>query len=221
MLRRRQAVSVIASYQPKLVRVLRSVQNSPFMKGDRFSWWLPLCVGFAMFLALLVPDRDGSFILCVLLGLLFVSVMVTDAIRKKQRRYLSTLLTLGIYCALSAAILGHFYLVHTYARWLVVSHNYKAKVLAQAAVNGELKHVEWDGWGFAGAGNTTVYLVFDPTDSLSAADKIHQPGKFPGIPCQVPLVNRVERQWYIVRFYTDENWGQRNVLNCGSQNKLL
>jgi hypothetical protein len=59
------------------------------------------------------------------------------------------------------------------------SQSYKREVLAQSGgTAGELKHVEWDGWGFSGAGDTTVYLVYDPTDSLSAAAKSHQPGKF-------------------------------------------
>jgi len=60
-----------------------------------------------------------------------------------------------------------------------------------------------------------VFLVFDPTDSLSAAAKSHSPGKFKGIPCEVPLVRRLESHWYTVRFYTDEYWGRRNALDCG------
>ena len=73
--------------------------------------------------------------------------------------------------------------------------------------------------GMVGAGqDTIVYLVFDPTDALSSAAKKHQPGKFSGIPCEVPLVDRIEEEWYTVRFYTDENWGQRNALYCASKN---
>jgi hypothetical protein len=75
---------------------------------------------------------------------------------------------------------------------------------------GELKHVEWDGWGFPGAGNTDVYLVFDPSDSLAAAAKKHQPGKFDGIPGRVPRVSCLESRWYAVLFYTDERWGKPN-----------
>lgn len=53
-----------------------------------------------------------------------------------------------------------------YARWMFWSGSYKAQVLAQPdSTNNELKHIEWDGWGGAGM-DTTVYLVFDPTDSL-------------------------------------------------------
>src|SRR5580698_10876482 len=69
-----------------------------------------------------------------------------------------------------------------YARWLIWSRSYKAEVLAQPdSSNEELKHIEWDGWGWAGM-DTTVYLVFDPTDSLSRADPRH-PEKYKGIPC--------------------------------------
>jgi hypothetical protein len=56
--------------------------------------------------------------------------------------------------------------------------------------------------------DTTVYLVFDPTDSLSAAARIHMAGKFIGIPCEVWAVRRLDRQWYAAYFYTNEGWGQ-------------
>ena len=97
-------------------------------------------------------------------------------------------------------------------KWLLYRHGYKAEVLAQPSKNGELNHIEWDGWGWAGQ-DTTVYLVFDPTDSLSAAAKSNQPGKFSGIPCEVPVVHRLESHWYTVQFYTDEFWGRHNNEN--------
>src|SRR5689334_16224282 len=91
-----------------------------------------------------------------------------------------------------------------YARWLIRSHHYKAKVLAEPSpANGELKHIEWDGWGWGGM-DTTVYLVFDPTDSLSRASG--HSGKYAGLPCEVALVKRLEDKWYTVQFYTDQDW---------------
>jgi hypothetical protein len=58
--------------------------------------------------------------------------------------------------------------LRTTIRWLLWSKDYKTKVLTQPnSAKGELKHIEWDGWGFPGAGDTVVYLVFDPDDSLS------------------------------------------------------
>ena len=80
-----------------------------------------------------------------------------------------------------------------------------------APPNGQLRHIEWETTGFAGVANSTLYLVFDPTDSLSVA---RSPGKFDGIPCEVPVVRRLERHWYAVLFYTDEAWGEHNQLNC-------
>jgi hypothetical protein len=59
-----------------------------------------------------------------------------------------------------------------------------------------------------------VYLAFDPTDSLAAAAKSHSPGKFSGMPCEVYRVLRLESHWYSVAFYTHEEWGRRNTLNC-------
>jgi hypothetical protein len=83
-----------------------------------------------------------------------------------------------------------------------------------APTDGELRHMEWEATGFAGVANNTIYLVFDPTDSLAVAAKNHSPGKFSGIPCEVVRILRLENHWYSVAFYTDEEWGQTNSLNC-------
>ncbi|MFZ0420721.1 MAG: hypothetical protein WAM04_21650 [Candidatus Sulfotelmatobacter sp.] len=118
---------------------------------------------------------------------------------------------------IAAVVAWQFYSIRSATKWFVWSQRYKREVLAQSGgTAGELKHVEWDGWGFPGAGDTIVYLVYDPTDSLSAAAKGHQPGKFIGIPCTVFLVSRLESEWYTVQFYTQEEWGRRNALDCGS-----
>ena len=114
---------------------------------------------------------------------------------------------------IAAAIAWNFYAVRSAARWLARSQHYKSEVLAQPSVSQELKHVEWDGWGWAGQ-DTTAYLVFDPTDSLLAAAREHRSGKLHGIPCEVAAVDRMEKNWYAVRFYTNEWWGRHNGLDC-------
>jgi hypothetical protein len=95
--------------------------------------------------------------------------------------------------------------MRTEVRWLIQRSDYKARVLAQPEGNGAFKHVEWDGWGFAGS-DTTVYLVFDPSDSLRKASGSRSPQKYNGIPCEVPNVQRMEKGWYTVLFYTDTAW---------------
>jgi hypothetical protein len=91
-------------------------------------------------------------------------------------------------------------------RWLLSARSYKASVLSQPnPPNEQLKHIEWDGWGWAGQ-NTVVFLVFDPTDGLAAAARYNPPIKYDHIPCEVDRVLRMERQWYTVEFYTNSTW---------------
>jgi hypothetical protein len=114
---------------------------------------------------------------------------------------------------IAVAVAWNFRAVRSAAKWLARSKQYKVEVLAQPSVREELKHFQWDGWGWAGL-DTTVYLVFDPIDLLSSAALKHRPGKFNGVPCEVPAVDRMEKNWYAVRFYTNEWWGRRNTLDC-------
>jgi len=188
------------------------------MAGDRFNWRLPLYAmlgAFVLFVPVALCEPFISFLVYALviliISLVFGALLLMDAIARKTWRCLSTLSILAMFWATSAILVGNYLAVRTAARWLVWSHDYKVKVLAEPAPpNGELKHTEWDGWGFAGAGDTTVFVVFDPTDSLSAAAASHQSGKFSGIPCDVFRVRRLESHWYTAQFYTDEYWGQCN-----------
>ncbi len=116
------------------------------------------------------------------------------------------LITVVALAGVSWALLKNQGALRPSIRWLLWSNQFKAEVLARPAPdNGELRHMEWEATGFAGVANNTVYLVYDPTDSLSEA---RSPGKFNGIPCKVPYVLRLESHWYSIQFYTDEVWGQ-------------
>lgn len=95
----------------------------------------------------------------------------------------------------------------TTLRWSISSGHYKRQVLAlPPPMDGYLRHVEWDRWGFPGAGNTVVYLVLDPTNGLAAAATSGKPGAFPGLPCEVYKVRALESTWYTVVFYTETDW---------------
>jgi energy-coupling factor transporter transmembrane protein EcfT len=189
--------------------------------NKRFNWRLPLytavlTIAICFLDALVESDGLVYVLIAALVSLLFLVVLLIAAIAKKLRLCMVLLSMLLVFWVVSFATFKNYYAIRNNARWSLWSHRYTAEVLARPEPeNGELKHVEWDGWGFAGAGDTNVYLVFDPTDSLSAAAKSHQPGKFNGIPCKVPLVSRLENRWYAVRFYTDERWGKAH-LDCGA-----
>lgn len=117
--------------------------------------------------------------------------------------------TLLSYWLISGSILRHFSEVRDASRWLFQAKAYKTSVLAlPAPPNGDFRHVEWEGWGFAGTGDTTVYLVVDPSDSLSEPAKNHLSGRFAGVSCAVYRIHRLEKHWYTVAFYTDTSWGQ-------------
>jgi hypothetical protein len=92
-------------------------------------------------------------------------------------------------------------------KWVLLSQSYKEKVSALPnPADGLLKHIEWDSWGFAGVGNTFMYLVFDPTNALEIASETKKPGKYPGLPCEVLKVKQIEKNWYTVHFYTEIEW---------------
>jgi hypothetical protein len=182
--------------------------------GSRISWLLPAGNILGALVLFSFGPADLSIVLYLLAAAIVSLILLTNTLLKRSRR---PFLALIVFLIFSAVIVKKYSVVRDDCRWIVWSHAYKPKVLAQSdSATGELKHVEWDGWGFAGAGDTTVYLVFDPKDALSAAARSHQPGKFEGLPCEVFLVHKLESHWYTVRFYTDESWGSRGALDCGS-----
>jgi len=194
------------------------VKSTP--ESGRFNWMLPSCavlVVVAVYVSMALWAEDAEFFASVLLigpALILVSIalivyaLIVHKGHQKRLTLLSTVAALWL-----ASILMFFFdakyglAIRTATRWLIWSRDYKAEVTAQSpSRNGDFKHIEWDSWGLVPAGFTTVYLVFDPSDSLSAAAKRGQPEKLDGIPCAVPKVNRLEKSWYTVVFYTDEDW---------------
>jgi hypothetical protein len=180
----------------------------------QFNWRL-LCyaalVAAVAFLPFILYDFDFFEFLYILVlvptaSLILALILLALAIREKRLPSLSVLLMLPVFWLVSWALFKNSFELRSMARWTLEANNYKAKVLAQAvSPSGELRHIEWDGWGFAGE-DTVSYLVFDPNDSLSTAARDHSPGKFAGIPCAVSRVRRLESHYYIVLFYTDTDW---------------
>ncbi len=71
-------------------------------------------------------------------------------------------------------------------KWVAASSHLKKVVLDQPPTkDGSLKHVEWESWAFPGAGATTVYLAFDPSDALAGGTGSRRPVRPPGLPCKV------------------------------------
>jgi hypothetical protein len=182
---------------------------------DRFNWklafYLTGCGLFAVLLIELCSAFDlleivYFFVLVPLIGLVMLGIAIANEIGKRSKRSLSILLALVAYCGSSWLLWKSSMDIRPAERWLLHSRTYKAEVLAQPSPkNGELQHMEWDGWGFAGS-DTVVYLVYDPNDSLVPAVRSHSSGNFNGIPCEVWRVHRLESHWYSVVYYTSTAW---------------
>jgi hypothetical protein len=181
----------------------------------RFNWRLPLYAAAVALVVLLPisiydPDMGLSFYVfivvpgvSIILGL-FLFLFWTYRQRPISR---SVLLMFPVFWLVTFVSMYAASAIRTPVRWLLYSKHYKAETLAQpAAQNGEMKHIEWQGWGFPGAGDTVVYLVYDPNDALSGPAAKRSPGMFHGIPCEVYRVRRLESHWYTVLFYTDTDW---------------
>jgi hypothetical protein len=157
-------------------------------------------------LTLVLADSDLAAVLCFGIALVSALALFVFGVFHKGRQRSVVLLVVMAYVFAAMLLKSNYSLVRDHVRWLLVSSSYKTKVLAQPPSE-KLKHVEWDGWGFAGA-DTTVFLVFDPADSLAGATEALPPVKAPGLPCEVVRVRRLGRQWYSVLFYTNTYWGQ-------------
>jgi hypothetical protein len=178
---------------------------------NQFNWQLPIYGGLGgmlVVLPMIVFGNDiGPFLISIVIAAIVSIIVIVFAIRKARRQALAAVSMLLLFCSVSWLSLRFSNDIRTTGRWLVRSRAYKAAVLARPSpLSNQFKHMEWDGWGFPGAGDTVVYLVFDQSDSLALPARSHSAGKFAGIPCAVPEVRRLESHWYTVLFYTAADW---------------
>ena len=183
-------------------------------RRDQLIWWLPLAAvitSAGVFLFLMVRSANDSVLFIVLIApivcfIVLLSLLVA-AILKRPRLCLSLLLALVGFVAISWSLERNEETLRPFIRWHLWSRHYKTELMTQPnPTDGNLKHMEWDAWGFVPSGFNVTYLVFDASDSLATAASARVPGRFGGIPCAVPRVFRLEKQWYGVRFYTNEDW---------------
>lgn len=174
-----------------------------------FARRMAICVATSLafiVLSLTFASSDLGTVLCFGIALVSTLLLFAFGIAKKGRQRLAALLVVMTYVFAAMLLKSNYSLARDHVRWLFLSGGYKTQVLAQPR-SAELKHVEWDGWGFAGS-DTTVFLVFDPRDSLAGAVEASSPIRSPALPCEVARIRRLDRQWYAVLFYTDTYWGQ-------------
>ena len=179
---------------------------------DRFNWWLLVfgAVGALIGTSVLVvyiPDIGQIFYFFIVAPSFSLILIVFAIWKRRSKARGSILLMLVPFWVVTVGVLWHAYTVRASIRWLLHSKAYKAGVLGRTQpLSGQLKHIAWDGWGGFGVGDTVVYLVFDPNDSLSAAARSDMPAKVGGIPCEFASAYRLESHWYSIEFYTGADW---------------
>jgi len=148
------------------------------VEGDtaetRADWKLPLLVVAASTIGflLLIVYTAYFFVwipfIATIVCLACLTLMVIAAIRKRRRQIILLLLAIVAFVAVAAVLDKGGESLRSYLRWLLWSRRFKAEVLAQPSPRtGELRHMEWEATGFAGVANSTLYLVFDPSDAVA------------------------------------------------------
>ncbi len=184
---------------------------------NQFNWKLPIYAGIlalATFLPIVAFDGAIGLLLDIFVTvttcLVLLVVAIVIAFRKNWLLCGAVFSMLVVFSAVSYGLLLNQLALHTEANWLLFSKKYKSEVLTQQVPpKGDLKHIEWDGWGW-GSNDTSMYLVFDPDDSLPALIKSHPTGRLNGELCGVSWMRRLQNRWYAVLFYTNTAWG-----DCG------
>jgi hypothetical protein len=180
---------------------------------DHFDWRLPVAsvvIGFLAFVPGVFVDRDGAWLFYLLFMTamaIALAVFVFRALAKGKQLFGFSVLA-ALVAAIGVVALFMWLSPRDKIRWFVLAHRYKQEVIGyQPPPSGDLWHTYWDGWGAPGD-KWDVFVVYDPSNSLLGASKTHQPVRASGIPCEVPDVERLRSQWYTVKFYMNETWGE-------------
>ena len=131
---------------------------------EEFNWRLPIHTiaatsALLLLLFLWSPDADSLYIFIVapIACLVWLGLIIASAVRRKFQRSLGMLLTLILFSLVSGTLLANEAALRPRLRWLLFARYFKAQVISQPIpANGELKHVEWDGWGGAPVGDWTA-----------------------------------------------------------------
>lgn len=123
--------------------------------ANRFNWWLPFygSLGAAVVVLprMILGNDIGTFLGMAVIAAIVGLILLVILFRTIRRQTMAALSMVAVFGAASWLLFRVSDDVHTTGRWLIQSGRYKTEILAQPnPANGELKHAEWDGWGFAG-----------------------------------------------------------------------
>jgi hypothetical protein len=160
-----------------------------------------LSTSIAIALVLYSPNFGKIAAIIIAAPLTSIALIFFSA-RERGKARLICIVILGSYALVNWQVFRLSEAIRSEVRWLVDSEYWKAKVLKEPAHAGsKMQCLIWDGWGMF-AQDTDVYLIFSPDDRL----RNYSPSNLSGLPVPVWHVQRLEKQWYSVTFYTNEGW---------------
>jgi hypothetical protein len=176
---------------------------------------LSALTAFIMYLPFLYLKSFDLESVLYLLGLLLATFalgigVVVRRLWKKRSTSWQLLFAVAVFWAVSVSMFLSMYSLRPWARWVIASEKYKTLVLQQKPDRGSgLRHMEWDGWGWAGM-DTSVELVYDPTDSLTREIRQNPKGRFADLALKTAKVQRLGQNWYSLTLFTSETWDSEN-----------
>lgn len=176
---------------------------------------LSALAAFVMYLPLLYLKSFDLESVLYLLGLLLATFalgigIVVRRLWKKRWTNWHLLFAVAVFWAVSVSMFLSMYSLRPWARWVIASGKYKTLVLQQKPDRGSgLRHMEWDGWGWAGM-DTSVELVYDPSDSLAREFNQNPNGRFSEVALKTAKVQRLCKNWYSLTLFTSETWDSDN-----------
>jgi hypothetical protein len=175
-------------------------------------WAFPIVgalAGFVLYLPFLYVEHFDLESIGYILFLILLTVVLCVGIVLRRffvKRWVSlrpVLVVLGFW-GISALMFVSTDRLRPWARWLVASRHYTSLVLKQQAdPKTGLRYAEWDGWGWAGM-DTSVELVYDPTDTLGCEIRHNPKGRFAELAEKTAFVQRLGPGWYSLTLYTGE-----------------
>jgi hypothetical protein len=192
-----------------MFHALEKVLKNVFDKSH-FTRWFPICIAVCSALALFpltFSSSDLSVIFYAFVTVPLVCLLLCIlAFKSRGTQRIAMFSTFAAFLIFTGMLITHFLAMRDAVRWFAYGRVLKWEVLQQPEpMDASLRHVEWEGWGFAGS-DTTVYLVFDPKNALATAAKNRTSGKLGALPCEVYRIRQRESQWYTVQFYTQTDW---------------
>jgi hypothetical protein len=178
----------------------------PLTKGRAPFSIVAVAIMVAFVLLLSCPDLGDIANLLIIVPLASIALIVL-LVQGPAKTRLVCFALLSFYALTSWQMMKRWVEIRSDLRWVAGSRSWKDEVLRQPPVPGSgVKWVVWDGWGMF-AQDTDVYLVYSPDDRL----RQYSPANLAGLPCPVSRVQRLEKAWYSVTFYTDQEWD-----DCGA-----